>query len=118
MNDVQSYPDTRGISLDQVGIKGLRYRIGMAAQSGKHHEATAAVAMSVDLPHHQKGTHMSRFIEVFSRHHENISVQTMPKLLAELQTRLKATNVRVEMVFLPDDNYTSPLTTTTTPHGE
>jgi len=99
MNDVQSYTDTRGISLDQVGVKGLRYRIGVVAKSGKHHEATATVAMAVDLPHHQKGTHMSRFIEVFSRHHENISVQSMPKLLAELQTRLKATNVRVEMAF-------------------
>lgn len=99
MNDVQARPDTRGISLDQVGIKGLRYRIRVPAKSGKAHEATATVALSVSLPHHQKGTHMSRFLEVFSRHHENISMETLPKLLTDIRDRLKATNARVEMAF-------------------
>jgi GTP cyclohydrolase I len=99
MNDVQARLDTRGISLDQVGIKGLRYRIGVAGKTGKRHETTAKVSMSVNLPHNQKGTHMSRLLEVFSRHHENISLSTLPKLLAELQTRLKANSARVEMSF-------------------
>jgi GTP cyclohydrolase I len=99
MNDVQARLDSRGISLDQVGIKGLRYRIRVVAKNGKHHEGTATVAMSVNLPYHQRGTHMSRFLEVFSQHHENISLETLPKLLADLQTRLHATNVRVEMAF-------------------
>jgi GTP cyclohydrolase IB len=99
MNDVQNYPDTRGISLEQVGVKGLRYRIRVPAKKGEAHEATATVSLSVNLPHHQKGAHMSRFLEVFSRHHENISLETLPKLLVDLRDRLKATNARVEMAF-------------------
>lgn len=99
MNDVQSRRDSRGIPLDQVGIKNLRYRIRVAAKNGKTHEATAKVSMSVNLPASKKGTHMSRFLEVFSRHHEDISLHTLPKFLRELQTRLKANRARVELDF-------------------
>jgi GTP cyclohydrolase IB len=99
MNDVQNYPDLRGISLEQVGVKGLRYRIRVAAKNGKPHEATATVSISTNLPHTKKGTHMSRLLEVFSRHHENISMESLPHLLEELQVRLKASSARVEMAF-------------------
>ena len=99
MNDVQSYPDYRGISLDQVGVKGLRYRIRVAAKNGQTHEATAMVSMSVNLPHQKKGTHMSRFAESLSLHHENINHITFTLLLWDVQARLEASKARVEMAF-------------------
>ena len=99
MNDVQARPDSRGISLHQVGIKDLRYPIRVEAKDGKPHEATATVSMSVNLPHNKKGTHMSRFTESLSLHHENINHITFTLLLWDVQARLEASNARVEMAF-------------------
>ena len=68
----------------------------------KNREAQRTVAsinMYVDLPHHYKGTHMSRFIEVLSRHRDSISTQSIPTILSDIKERLDAASAHLELSF-------------------
>lgn len=56
-------------------------------------------ALSVDLPHHFKGTHMSRFVEVLNEHHGEITLRTVPAILKKLKTRLEAERAHLEVSF-------------------
>ena len=68
LQDVQSEPDVRGIALDEVGVSGLRYPVSVFdAEHGKQ-DTVATVALSVSLPAEQRGSHLSRFVEVLDDH--------------------------------------------------
>jgi len=99
MIDVQSRADGRGIALDRVGVMDLRYPIVVLDRANERQQTTARVTMSVSLPHHFKGTHMSRFIEVLNEHRGEVTMRTLPKLLKELRERLEAESARVELHF-------------------
>jgi len=56
--------------------------------------------MSVDLPRHFKGTHMSRFIEILHEHRVGeFTMHTLPAILADLRTRLDASSAHIELKF-------------------
>jgi GTP cyclohydrolase I len=59
----------------------------------------AHVTMSVNLPQHFKGTHMSRFIEVLNKHSKDMSVQALPTVLKELQEYLESESARIVLEF-------------------
>lgn len=99
MIDVQSRKDHRGIALDRVGVTGLRYPIVVLDQAHEKQHTVASITMSVNLPHHFKGTHMSRFVEVLNHHHGEITMRTLPKLLKDLREKLDAESARVELSF-------------------
>ncbi len=99
MIDVQSRADQRGIALDRVGVTDLRYPIVVLDRAHERQATTARVTMSVSLPHHFKGTHMSRFIEVLNEHRGEVTMRTLPKLLTELRLRLTAESARAELHF-------------------
>lgn len=99
MIDVQSLKDHRGIALDRVGVTGLRYPIIVWDQAHQRQGTVASITMSVNLPHHFKGTHMSRFVEVLNQHHGEITMNTLPTLLKDMRTKLDAESARVELAF-------------------
>ena len=97
--DIQNTRDTRGVAIDQVGIRDLSYPIQVLDRDGKPISTVANIAMSVHLPHHFKGTHMSRFLEVLSRHEGEITMRTLPSILHELEEKLHAESARIEVSF-------------------
>jgi GTP cyclohydrolase I len=99
MKDVQNLPDERRIAIDQVGVSELRYPIVVLDRERQTQQTVARISMSVSLPHHFKGTHMSRFIEVLNRHRGEVTVRTLPAMLAELRDRLQAESARIELTF-------------------
>ncbi len=99
MKDVQSTADTRGIAIDQVGITNLRYPISVKSRGGKPMATVADISMSVHLPHHFKGTHMSRFLEVLASHEGEITLRSLPAILHELKKRLDAESAHMELSF-------------------
>src|SRR5262249_21674235 len=99
MNDVQASPDARGIPLDQVGVTGLRHPIVVLDRKHEKQRTIASLTMSVNLPHHFKGTHMSRFIEVLNEHHGEMTMRTLPAMLKDLKRHLGADSARVEVRF-------------------
>lgn len=61
MPDVQSSMDTRRIAIQRVGVRGVRHPMLIATPT----ESLPTVAeweLTVALPEHEKGTHMSRFV--------------------------------------------------------
>lgn len=99
MEDVQSRRDHRRIPIDLVGVSGIRYPITVLDRAEKVQHTVATLAMSVSLPHHFKGTHMSRFIEVLNAHRGELTMRTLPALLGELRSKLHAEKARVEVQF-------------------
>ncbi|GHV04785.1 GTP cyclohydrolase FolE2 [Spirochaetia bacterium] len=83
MLDVQNFADTRDVPLAKVGVKGLEYPIRVLDKVKKVQHTSAKVDLYADLPRHFKGTHMSRFIEIFHRYREDLS---MPRFLDMLKT--------------------------------
>lgn len=99
MNDVQNSPDFRKITLDEAGIKDLQYPVTLLDRANEKQRTVATISMSVELPHHFKGTHMSRFVEVLARHTCEFDGRTIPAILAELRQVLDAESARMTVSF-------------------
>ena len=97
--DIQKTRDVRGIPIDQVGISNLQYPIQVMDREGNPLPTVATISMSVHLPHHFKGTHMSRFIEVLTEHEGEITMRTLPAILHDLKKRLDAESTHIEVRF-------------------
>lgn len=90
MIDIQSTPDTRAVPLQKVGVKNVRYPIQVLDKNHKTQNTTGTINLFVNLPHNFKGTHMSRFIEVFHKHHNDISMNNFLEMLEEIRSKLQA----------------------------
>jgi GTP cyclohydrolase I len=99
MDDVQSQPDGRRIEIDRVGVSELLYPIVVLDRDHGRQHTTARITMSVNLPHHFKGTHMSRFIDVLNRHRGEVTMHTLPVVLEDLRRHLEAEKARIEVRF-------------------
>ena len=99
MKDVQNRRDNRGIHIDQVGVNGLRYPITVLDRASKAQHTVGTFSLSVDLPHHFKGTHMSRFVEVLNEFHGEMTLRTLPRMLKKLQTKLEAERAHLTVEF-------------------
>jgi hypothetical protein len=106
--DIQKEPDQRGIALLDVGIAEVAYPILVPGPAWQGWQPTnGEFTLSLDLPAEQKGTHMSRFMEMLADHDGVISPRTLPLLLASLQRRLGSSMARIEVEF----KYFLPATT-------
>jgi len=82
-----------------VGIKGLKYPVHVLDRDHKRQYTTAQVNLFVNLPQHFKGTHMSRFIEVFHTHRDSLSMPHFLDMLEEIRISLEAARAYGEMSF-------------------
>src|SRR5690349_19957802 len=62
--DVQAEHDERHIAIERVDIKGLRYPLPFADGNGAAQSTIATCNVYVALPEAQKGTHMTRLVEL------------------------------------------------------
>lgn len=99
LEDVQNRADERNVSLDQVGVGDLRYPIRVLDRKRGTQDTVATFSMSVNLPHHVKGTHMSRFLEMLNEHRGEVTMRTLPDILEDLRQRLDAVGARIEVSF-------------------
>src|SRR5260221_4799534 len=97
--DVQSTPDTRRLAIDRVGIKSIRHPARIQERSGGVQHTVAHFNMYVGLPHHFKGTHMSRFVEILEAREREITVETFQVMLREMVEKLEAEEGKIEMAF-------------------
>ncbi|OAG28248.1 GTP cyclohydrolase FolE2 [Thermodesulfatator autotrophicus] len=99
LKDVQSLPDYRQIEIDKVGIKGIRYPVSVLDRHKGIQHTIAEINMYVDLPHHFKGTHMSRFVEILNEFRHEIHIKKILCILQEMRKRLTAKVAHIEMSF-------------------
>jgi len=97
--DVQSDPDSRKLAIDKVGIKSIRHPVKIQERGGQVQHTVALFNMYVGLPHHFKGTHMSRFVEILEAHEREITVGTFQVMLREMVEKLEAEEGHIEMSF-------------------
>ncbi len=97
--DVQGRADTRQISIDKVGIKGIRHPVRVRDRSGREQHTVATFNMYVNLPHNFKGTHMSRFVEVLNNYEYELTVESFKRMLCEMTETLDAEAGHIEMRF-------------------
>lgn len=99
LKDTQSEPDDRRMPIDRVGVKGLRYPVQVRDKDHAIQNTVATVQLTVDLPHHFKGTHMSRFIEVLASHGPVIHVGNIRDILSETASRLESRCAHLDIEF-------------------
>ncbi len=97
--DIQASPDHRQLSIQQVGVKGLRYPFSLLDGAGMPHPTIATLAMTVGLPPEVKGTHMSRFVELLERPREALSLGGLRQIFADMLRHLQADSGRIEIRF-------------------
>ena len=95
--DVQAETDPRKITIDRVGVSNVRYPV-VVRDAGESQHTVATLSLLVELPHHQRGTHMSRFLEVLDRH-ADLSPAGAVAVAEGVRERLGAQVARVEAEF-------------------
>ncbi|MDR2618401.1 MAG: GTP cyclohydrolase FolE2 [Treponema sp.] len=99
MIDVQNQADHRNVPLGKVGVKGLEYPVTVLDREKKIQHSTAKVDLYADLPRHFKGTHMSRFIEIFHQYREDLSMPRFLDMLRAIRAELEAKSAFGSMSF-------------------
>ncbi|MCL4478706.1 MAG: GTP cyclohydrolase FolE2 [Deltaproteobacteria bacterium] len=99
MKDVQNTIDHRGINIDKVGVKNIRYPITVLDKLHEVQHTIASINMYVDLPKQFKGTHMSRFIEILNQYRGNINIKDYPDILDNMQRKFNAHSAHLEIEF-------------------
>ncbi len=114
MPDVQSSADSRQVAIDKVGVKDVRYPMRLRTRDGGEQTTVAVVNMYVALPHYQKGTHMSRFLEVLNEHAgegvEPLTPDRIPAVARAICRRLDAAEAHFEADFTYFINKFAPVT--------
>jgi len=99
MKDVQSELDNRNLPINKVGIKNMRYPINVLDRKKKIQSTVATINMYVDLPHHYKGTHMSRFVEMLNELQPEVSLKNFSLVMEQMKSCLKAASAHLEISF-------------------
>jgi len=99
LKDVQNEKDYREIPIDRVGVKNLEYPIVVEDRKNQFQNTVAAVNMAVSLPHHFRGTHMSRFIEILNKYRGYLSEESIFSILQDMEENLEAEKSFFEAVF-------------------
>ncbi len=99
MKDIQNLRDDRCINIRKVGVKTISYPVTVLDREKKVQQTVATVNMYVNLPHHFKGTHMSRFVEILNRFHGELNLKKFHQILVEMKQRLDAEAAHLEVEF-------------------
>ncbi|GAA0739295.1 GTP cyclohydrolase FolE2 [Clostridium oceanicum] len=108
MKDVQKEKDLRNIPLKNVGIEDLKWPIVVSDKKNGNQHTIADISVSVDLPHHTRGTHMSRFVECLQGL-DVINYKNLEIILDELKEKLEAETSNLNMKFTYFINKKAPV---------
>lgn len=99
MPDVQSSVDTRHVAIQKVGVRGVRYPLFVQLAS----DAAPTVGeweLTVALPPEEKGTHMSRFMELLEKYRQTPITPTLYcQIAAEMLDLLKTEAGEITVSF-------------------
>ena len=89
MIDIQKQEDNRK-DIDRVGVKDISMPFVVADRDNQVQNTVAKVSLSVGLPKREKGTHMSRFVEILEEYvvGKKISMNDFESLLEEIKSKL------------------------------
>ena len=99
MSDVQNELDKREVAIKKVGVRDLNYPVTVLDKNNGSQSTVANINMFVDLPHHYRGTHMSRFVEVLERHTVDLHPQGLEEILDDMHKSFKCETAHLEISF-------------------
>ncbi|CAG7599147.1 GTP cyclohydrolase FolE2 [Candidatus Vallotia tarda] len=99
MLDVQSTPDSRQIPIQRVGIKAIRHPLTVKTAAGDIQATVGSWNLNVHLSAEQKGTHMSRFIELLAQSWNPLDITRLQAMLASMLEKLETTAGQIEVKF-------------------
>lgn len=99
MIDIQNQKDDRNIDIKKVGVKGIKYPITVLDRARGTQQVNATINMYVNLPHHFKGTHMSRFVEILNEHRGEVNIKTLQVIMEKVRAKLRAESAHMEIAF-------------------
>lgn len=100
--DVQGERAARRLKIDAVGVKDIRHPVKFKDRSEASQSTIATISMSVGLPADQRGTHMSRFIQLLSDQHaggDELSLASFRATVRDMAVRLHANDGDIELAF-------------------
>jgi GTP cyclohydrolase I len=97
--DMQKSRDERGIEIDRVGVSNVRYPLNLHLRDGDTFNTVANLSLSVNLPHAEKGTHMSRFMTFLNEKSQLLQLDTVHMALEELGHKMQSEEVFLDMEF-------------------
>jgi GTP cyclohydrolase IB len=112
LKDIQNQHDDRQIPIWKAGIKNLLYPVDVLDRENKVQHTVARVSLFVDLPHHFKGTHMSRFVEILNEQRGKISLRNIGAILRTMIERFDCTTAHLEIRFPYFVEKTAPVSKT------
>ncbi len=100
MIDVQKQKDLREVEIQKVGVKDVEIPLLIQRKFDENQTVLARAKMSVSLPKHFKGTHMSRFIEILNDFRErNILGIDIKSMLEAMKKKLGAKSSYLKFDF-------------------
>lgn len=110
LKDTQNLKDDRGIDIQKVGVKQVEVPLTIQRKNESNQIVNANATVSVSLPKHYKGTHMSRFIEVLSEwENKNLLGVDIKGCLAAIIKKLNAQSGELKFDFKYFINKKSPV---------
>ncbi|CAB5496778.1 GTP cyclohydrolase I (EC type 2 [Bathymodiolus thermophilus thioautotrophic gill symbiont] len=97
--DTQNNPDSRQIVIDKVGIKDISHPIVFIDRDGKKNPTVGNFTMTVELPEHVKGTHMSRFIEILNEGPCEFNSDNFNKIIDKVREKLESSTAHIVLEF-------------------
>lgn len=98
MPDVQSTQDLRSVPIQKVGVRGVTFPVSIDATDGVVH-SVGDWTMTVFLPAHEKGTHMSRFLTLLEQNRETLTPSRFVQLAQEMKTLLNSDQADIKVTF-------------------
>jgi len=100
MPDISMERDLRGISIQKVGVRDVHIPLQIRCKDNGYQEVLGRVDASIELPHHYRGTHMSRFMEILTEWSEKpISGVEVRQILEQIRRKLRAERANVLIRF-------------------
>jgi GTP cyclohydrolase I len=96
--DVQGSEDSRALAIEQVGIRGIKQPVHIRSGASLF-PTVASFDMDVALPADQKGTHMSRFVNLLQEECGAYDSQVLAELAKKMLPLLQAKQGRIQMQY-------------------
>ncbi|OQY38869.1 MAG: hypothetical protein B6226_02945 [Candidatus Cloacimonetes bacterium 4572_65] len=108
--DIQKMSDTRNVTIDKVGVKGVKYPIIVDDRSNGIQHTIADLDIYVELPHQHRGTHMSRFIELLNKYHTKNFISEIENfvedIVRDITVKLREDS-RIQRFYVESENFES-----------
>ena len=118
MKDIQNTQDNRNVDIQKVGVNNLDLPLIVQRKNSSDQVVSAQARASVSLPRNYKGTHMSRFVEVFNEwRNKNLLGVDIKGCLEKIIHKLNAKSGELKFKFKYYIDKKSPVTRLSAPMG-